>query len=184
MRRGGVAAACLAAALSAAQAQAAIEVSHSLPPLRFTLRDDDNHLLKEGDLHGHTVLLYFGYSGCGESCPLTLTRLTRLARGLDPSGRDLRILFVSVTPRSDPPRILRAYLGGYGSPALTGLTDPRAEALARRLRAAWPVLSGMAPVHSTSVYIFDAKGRARFLLPQTDSDAQWRAAVREAMQDQ
>lgn len=185
MRRGGgLWAAALFMALAAAPARAAIDVSHRLPPLDFTLRDDGAHLLNQDELLGHTVLLYFGYSGCGDACPLTLTRLTRLARVLDPSGRDVRILFVSVTPQSDPPRVLRAYLSAYDNPFLTGLSDPRAEGLARRLRAAWPVLSGMAPVHSTSVYVFDRKGRARFLLPEGDSDADWRRAVRAAMQNQ
>lgn len=170
-------AACLALMLCAGTAQAAVKVRHQLPDLKFALRDDDGHLVTQDKVRGYTTLLYFGYSGCGDACPLTLTRLTRLARQLDPSGRRLRILFVSVTPGIDTPRLLHAWLEAYDSPVLSGLSDPHAEDLARRLRAAWPVLSGSAPVHSTSVYVFDREGQAQFLLPQDDNEAAWRAAI-------
>lgn len=166
---------CLCALLifSALPAGAAgvVNASHLLPPLQFSLSDDTGRPVTARTWHGQTVLVYFGYTGCGDQCPITLTRLAQAVRTLGPDGNKVRILFVTVTPATDTPLVLKSYLAGYGSSRITGLTgDPlRLRALAHRLRAAWPVLSTDPPVHSAAIYVFDADGKAAAIVP-ADAD--------------
>jgi len=143
------------------------DITGHLPDLHFSLRNDLGGPVTESDYRGDTVLLYFGYTGCGTQCPLTLARLAHLSK----DERHMRVLFVTVTPVLDRPDVLHAYLGNYGS-GLVGLTgsDSDIDALARRYRAALPIGSGPDLPHSNLVYVFDKAGRARLLVRPTESD--------------
>lgn len=142
-------------------------ISAHLPDLHFSLRNDLDAPVTEADYRGNRVLLYFGYTGCGTQCPVTLARLGRLSKG----EKRIRVLFVTVTPALDQPNILHAYLGQYGSDlrGLTGSTSD-VETLARRYRVAFPAGSGPNLPHSNLVYVFDQAGHARFLIRPDDSD--------------
>jgi len=143
-----------------------LDVRGHMSDLHFRLTDDHGQVVTEQSVRGRTTLVYFGYTGCGSECPVTLARLAALARRISPAPR---ILFVSVTPDTDRPAVLNAYLRRFAAP-ITGLTGNSAESLARGLRAAWPQPGG--PMHSDLVYIFDGRGRARFLVaPQTGDSA-------------
>ena len=141
------------------------DVSGHLPDLHFRLTDDRARAVTEAAYRGRTTLVYFGYSGCGAECPVTLARLAALTRRISPAPR---ILFVTVTPDIDRPAVLHAYLGRFDPAHMSGLTGSGAETLARGLRAAWPQPGG--PLHSDLVYVFDRDGHARFLITPRDSD--------------
>jgi len=140
------------------------DVRGHLPDLHFYLTDDRGRTVSERSFRGRSLLVYFGYTGCGNECPVTLARLTALARRIAPAPQ---ILFVSVTPAIDRPAVLHAYLSRLDTAAVTGLTG-HAEALARDLRAAWPQPGG--PMHGDLVYVFDRRGHARLLITPRDSD--------------
>ncbi|MGZ3305052.1 MAG: SCO family protein [Asticcacaulis sp.] len=144
-----------------------MSVTGHLPDLRFSLLNDLGQPVTAADFHGKRVMLYFGYTGCGAQCPLTLAQLVELSK----DEPDVRVVFVTVTPALDRPQILHAYLRQFGA-NLTGLTGPTngIEALARRYRAAFPAGSGPNLPHSNIVYVFDKAGRARLLIRPTDSD--------------
>ena len=144
-----------------------MSVTGHLPDLRFSLMNDLGKPVTAADFRGNRGLLYFGYTGCGLQCPLTLARLVQLSK----DEPDVRVVFVTVTPALDRPQILHAYLGQFAT-GLTGLTGPtnNVEALARRYRAAFPAGSGPNLPHSNIVYVFDKTGRARLLIRPEDSD--------------
>jgi protein SCO1/2 len=146
------------------------DVRGHLPDLHFRLTDDRGHAVTEVAYHGRTTLVYFGYSGCGTECPVTLARLAALTRRVSPAPQ---ILFVTVTPDTDRPAVLHAWLARFDPAPVTGLTGDSAETLARDLRAAWPLPAG--PMHGDLVYVFDRDGHARFLIAPQASD---RAAAR------
>ena len=154
-----------------------------LSDLRFQLTDDQGRAVSEASFRGQAVALYFGYSGCGDACPLTLTRLVGAVRTLGPDAAKVRVLFVTVTPDIDRPAVLRAYLAQYGCGCMTGLTGAGGEALARRLRAAWPVLSDDPPVHGTAVYIFDRQGRATAMVTAGGDEGELTTALKAALHD-
>ena len=167
-------------AASPADAQG-IDTAGHLPDLNFSLRNDSGQVVSANVYRGQTVWLVFGFAGCGDACPTTLTRLIQAHEALGLDGQKVRILFVSVTPLTDRPQVLHAYLQGYGSPALTGLTGPDARNLAKALRAAFPVRADDPPVHSNAVYVFDGAGHARRLIASADDQPGLIAATREAM---
>ncbi len=69
---------------------------------------------------GDAVLVFFGYTHCPDVCPLTLVRLARVLDGLGAGARRVRVVFVTLDPARDSPKVLEAYLGAL-LPAATGL---------------------------------------------------------------
>ncbi len=159
-----------------------LDVSGHLPDLTFSLRDDTGRGVTAATYRNQIVWLVFGFAGCGDACPTTLTRLVQTRTGLGADGQKVRVLFVSVTPRTDRPQALHVYLQGYGSPALTGLMGPDTRNLAKTLRAAFPVRAGDPPVHSNAVYVFDGAGHARRLIASANDQPGLITATREALQ--
>lgn len=150
---------------------AVMDVRGHLPDLHFRLTDDDGRPVDETAFRGEPVVVYFGYSGCGSQCPLTLARLARAAK-----AARFRVAFVSVDPL-DGPAVLHAYLANFAPLDAHGLSaSPLAiAAVARRYRAAASV-----PDHAAALYLFDGRGRARMLITPDVSDADLVTAVREA----
>ncbi len=149
----------------------------ALPDLRFTLATGGDRPVTARDFHGRVTLLFFGYTHCTDTCPLTMTRLAAAVSRLGAQARDVRIVFVSVDPRRDTPdstdRFARAF-----SPEAVGLTggSQAVEAMAKRYRVAYLPQprdrSGNYEVmHSKGVYVFDRDGRARLLIDDTDPPA-------------
>jgi len=149
-------------------------VSGHMPDLRFRLVDDRNRTVTQADYRGQPLVLYFGYTGCGAQCPLTLRRLEALS-----TRTKFQVLFVSVDPLDTPER-LHAYLRLFPGLNVSGLSGREANvrALARRYRAAYEL-----PVHGTALYIFDGKGHIRFLLTENDPDHRLLFALHEASHD-
>jgi protein SCO1/2 len=158
------------AALPACHADPGYIAGH-MPDLRFSLFDEHNRAVTAADYRGAPVVLYFGYTGCGGQCPLILKRLENISNNVR-----FRVLFVSVDPL-DSPTGLRAYVSLYPGLQVSGLSGPagNVKALARRYRAAYSL-----PAHGTALYIFDARGRIRFLLTEQATDQRLLVALRDA----
>jgi protein SCO1/2 len=161
---------CLLLALAltacAGRSDGIADVRGHLPDLHFHLTDDRGQAVTEAAFRGQTTLVYFGYSGCGAECPVTLARLAAVTARV--AGPAPRVLFVTVTPDIDRPVVLHAYLDRFAPAHMTGLTG-KTENLARDLRAAWPQPGGTS--HGDLVYVFDGHGRARLLITPQDSDS-------------
>ena len=148
------------------------DISGHMPNLAFSLTNDEGKPVTAADYRGKVTLLYFGYTHCPDVCPLTLAQLHVVMQQLGPVADQVRILFVSVDPaarhardnarlRSSTPST-RARVGLSGSNATV-------EALAKRYRSAFtrepPRGDGAYEVsHSSAIYVFDQKGRARLLV--------------------
>ncbi len=153
----------------------AIDVKDALPPLCFSLtRASDGRAVTAADFKGKVALLYFGYTGCSDSCPTTLLDLTEALKRLGGDADKVRILFVSVDPLHDTLPVLKRYGAQFG-PQVVGLrgSDDHLAAVARRYRAAYAVTDpdrwyDYQVSHSNSVYVFDASGAARLLIPALD----------------
>ncbi len=150
-------------------------VSGHMPPLEFSLTNDQGKTVSAADYHGKVVLLYFGYTHCPDVCPLTLAHLHVVMQRLGALADGARILFVSVDPGRDTPAVLHAYVNAFDSRAV-GLTGkPRdIEALVKRYRSAFtrePAgKDGNYEVsHSSAIYVFDRDGKPRVLSTPADS---------------
>lgn len=145
-----------------------------MPPLRFTLTNDDGQRVTAGDYRGQVTLLYFGYTHCPDVCPTTLAKLAQSVRALGDRAGGVRVLFVSVDPRRDTVAVLHRYVHAFG-PRVTGLRGDQhvLRALARRYRVTYgygpPDAQGSYEVsHSSAVFVFDRGGRIRLLAQQDD----------------
>lgn len=140
-----------------------------MPDLAFKLIDDNGKAVNASDYRGKVVLLYFGYTHCPDVCPLTLAHLHVVMQKLGPLADQARILFVSVDPARDTPKIMHAYVNAF-DPRAVGLTGKPGdiEALSKRYRSAFTrepknADGGYEVSHSAAVYVFDRDGHAQLL---------------------
>jgi protein SCO1 len=92
----------------------------------FTLTDHTGKRVSEEDYHGRYTLVYFGYTRCGDLCPLDLLTI---AHGLGQAGdaaAKVQPLFITVDPAFDTPAVLADYVQNF-HPRLVGLTGTQAE---------------------------------------------------------
>jgi protein SCO1/2 len=136
-----------------------------IPPLDFSLVDQDGRPASLRQYHGRVVILTFMYSTCQDTCPVTAEQI----RGaLDDLGHDVPALAVSVDPVSDTPLNARRFL------ARTSMTGRLRFLLGSRAQLA-PVWNayGIQPQtigarqsdHSVYVLLIDKSGRQRVGFP-------------------
>lgn len=145
------------------------DITGHLPDLRFSLVSDGNARVTERAYRGRVVLLYFGFAGCSAQCPAALEKIAGVLGRMGGEADGVRVLFVTVDPSHDTPRVLRAYAGLFDARHITGLTGRAADigALAKRCRSAYR--PGAAAAHGTAMYVFGRDGRARLLVSADDS---------------
>jgi protein SCO1/2 len=149
-----------------------IDVQGTSPALDFTMtRATDGKLVTQADYRGRIVVLYFGYTYCPDVCPTTLTNIADILKRLGADARHVSVLFVTVDPNRDTPKVLVGYTQFF-APQVQGLrgTPDQLAALARRYRIAYSVTPATKDkpydvTHSSAVYVFDGSGAARLLVP-------------------
>ncbi len=152
------------------------DVTGLVAPLKFNLTDQNGQAVNAADYRGDVVLLYFGYTHCPDACPATLTKLADALNTLGAQASRVRVLFVTVDPRRDTTAVLKSYVSDFG-PQFIGLrgTASQLTAMIKRYRVSYhdekPDRNGNYEVdHSSAVFVFDGRGRAR-LLVQTGAAA-------------
>ncbi len=154
----------------------AIDISGSLPTLAFTMtRASDGKMVTAADYRGGITMVYFGYTNCPDVCPTTLANIAEILKRLGPGAARVRVLFVTVDPDRDSLATLKSYAALF-APQIDGLrgTKDAIAALARRYRVVYSVTPATKDhpydvTHSAAVYVFDAAGAARLLVPSLAS---------------
>ena len=152
----------------------------------FTLTDQHGAPWTLSAQHGKTVALYFGFTHCPDTCPLTLAKLAK-AIG---NGGNAEIVFVTVDPDRDTPQVMNAYLTRFASAPIVGLTGtPKQIADVERSYHVWsqkiPGKRGKYDydeAHISIVTFIDRSGRQRSIADQDDSVATLASDVRSTMQ--
>ena len=162
-------------------------ITHLMPDLAFTLTDQQGRTVHADDYAGKVVMLFFGFSHCMHTCPVTLGKLTAVLHTMGEQADRARVLFVSIDPGRDTPARLASYTGSF-APQVTGLTGTPAQllALTKRYRAAFSYGKGYPggnyPVyHSGAVFVFDGNGKVRLLFAQDDAFSDISADLRRLM---
>ena len=145
-----------------------VGVAGLVPPLTLSMTDvNTGKPVTAADFRGQVTMLYFGYTNCPDVCPATLYNVDKILRLLGPTGAGIRFLFVTVDPDRDTPAALAQYVQLFG-PNIVGLRGNADQlyALARRYRVVFSVTKTpvYAVSHSAAVYVFDARGKARFII--------------------
>jgi len=161
-----------------------------LPDLRFELQGSNNTTYTEQDFRGKIVLMFFGYANCPDICPTTMAQLAEVMEKLDDQAEHVRIVFVSVDPHRDTPEVLQAYVEAFDDRYATGLSGSEKQIadVARRYRVSYQIEKPPADhpnryevAHSRGIYIFDQKGKARYLASDSESVADLLATVQNLL---
>jgi len=171
------AAATLASARSSLAALApSVSIAGAFPNLAFTMqRSSDGKNVTAADYRGKVVVLYFGFTRCPDTCPLTMQNAARVLARMGPLAPRVSVLFVTIDLAYDTLPRLKSYLANFGTPPeIDGLrgTPAALARLARRYAVEYQApTSPDAPdpvskiSHSAAVYVFDSRGRAEQILP-------------------
>lgn len=124
----------------------------------FHLTGDDGAPRELADFRGKVVALYFGYTRCPDVCPLTMATLGESIRLLGEDGKRVQVIFVSVDPKHDKPKVLARYVRSFHEGFLALYGDAAATA---RTAVEFKVEAGVH--HSTPVFLFDPSGRLRLV---------------------
>ena len=124
----------------------------------FHLTGDDGAPRELADFRGKVVALYFGYTRCPDVCPLTMATLGESVRLLGEEGKRVQVIFVSVDPKHDKPKVLAQYVRSFHEGFLALYGDAAATA---QTAAEFKVEGG--EHHSTPVFLFDPGGRLRLV---------------------
>lgn len=155
---------------------AIVPLEGHLPALKFRMTDvETGRPVTEAAFRGHPVILYFGFTRCPDTCPLTMQNAQHLVSTMGAAGQQLRILFVTIDLTYDTAPRLKAFLAKFGKPPVfTGLRGTPAElkAAAHRFAVYYKAPSGpdspdpeSAIRHSSATYLFGPDGTALALLP-------------------
>lgn len=114
-------------------------------------------------LQGRPSLVFFGFTHCPDVCPTTLGDIALWQDELGAAADPLRFFMVSVDPLRDTAEALADYVGWL--PGAIGVTGTEEESL--KAQRAFRVFSRKVPLqggdytmdHSSSVLVFDARGR-------------------------
>jgi protein SCO1/2 len=133
-------------------------------PLELTDHRGQPFSLKQAK--GEPVLLFFGFTQCGNTCPVALAQARQLLATFQPRKPPV-VVFVTLDPLSDTPSVLAAYLSHFDA-RIIGLTgSPRQiEQAARQYGVATqggaqrPMQSQGSPLplaHSSRWYLLDGQ---------------------------
>jgi len=138
----------------------------------FTLLSSNNQYVSLEDFQGKVVLMFFGFTACPDTCPLTLSKLKQVMAKLD-QKKPVQQLFITVDPKRDNPEQLKSFLSTFNL-NIIGLTGTEEEILhvAELYGSAYmknPTINSETSylmIHTGYVYLIDQQGQVRAIYPQ------------------
>jgi len=150
-------------------AQIAAETGTGQPTVGgpFTLTNQDGQVVDQSILKDKWTLVFFGFTYCPDYGPTTLGVLNAVQERMGDKAKDLQIVFVSIDPERDTPKLLKDYLSSDGFPdgviGLTGTPEQTAQ-VAKAYRAFYQKVGegeGYTMNHSLTVYLMGPDGQFR-----------------------
>lgn len=92
----------------------------------FTLVNQDGKIVTDKDF-GKNKLIYFGFTSCPDTCPVTLHKIAKAVQMLGDKANSLDILFITTDPERDTPKAMKDYLAAFRPVVITGLTGTPAQ---------------------------------------------------------
>jgi protein SCO1/2 len=136
----------------------------------IALAGSDGQPVNLARFRGKVVLLAFGFSSCGEVCPVTLATLAGARRKLGSDAASVQVVYVTVDPERDDAARMKKFLGSF-DPGFVGGVGSRAQIDAaqksygisstKKVYADGNYTIG----HSSSIYMIDRAGGLRAVMP-------------------
>jgi len=136
----------------------------------LALQGTDGKPLNLERFRGKVVLLAFGFSSCGEVCPITLATLAGARRKLGAGAADVQVVYVTVDPERDDAARMKKFLGSF-DPTFVGGVGSRAQIDAAQKGYGISSTKQVYPDgnytigHSSSIYMIDRAGGLRAVMP-------------------
>lgn len=93
----------------------------------FELVNQDGETVRDTDLRGKYMLIYFGFTYCPDTCPVALETMSAALDKMDPDiVAQIQPMFISVDPDRDTPQAVKDYIG-YFHKYFIGLTGTPAQ---------------------------------------------------------
>jgi len=145
-------------------------LSPAMPAPALNLTGTDGKPLGLERFHGKVVLLAFGFSNCGEVCPITLATLAGARKKLGAQAADVQVVYVTVDPERDDAAQMKKFVGAF-DPTFIGGVGTRAEIDAAQKN--YGISSsrithaggGYTIGHSSSIYMIGRDGKLRAVMP-------------------
>ena len=141
----------------------------ALPDYRLAL--SDGTALTPASLRGHWTVVFLGFTHCPDVCPTTLTELkqAQAAWAPMPIATRPRVLFVSVDPERDTPKIVGDYAHYFHADTLAATVgEPALQDFAHGLGLVYmkvPLEGGDYTMdHSATLVVLDPQGRQAGLI--------------------
>ena len=155
----------------------------------FTLLSSNNQYVSLEDFQGKVVLMFFGFTACPDTCPITLNKLQQVMAQLD-QQKPVQQLFITVDPKRDNPEQLKSFLGTFNL-NIIGLTGTEEEILhvAELYGSAYmknPTINSETSylmIHTGYVYLIDQQGQVRAIYPQDTEKIQMIEDIRQLLAD-
>jgi cytochrome oxidase Cu insertion factor (SCO1/SenC/PrrC family) len=84
----------------------------------FELMTANQKLVRDEDLRGRYLLVYFGFTHCPDICPTTLLLINNVLGQLGDKAKNITPVFISVDPERDTPDIAANYAKNFGKNVL------------------------------------------------------------------
>ena len=145
-------------------------LSPVMPAPALSLEGSDGKPVTLTRFRGKVVLVAYGFSNCGEVCPITLATLAGARKKLGADAADVQVVYVTVDPERDDAAQMKKFLGSF-DPTFIGGVGTRAQIDAAE--KSWGISSvrnknadGSYTIgHSSSIYMIDRKGGLRAVMP-------------------
>jgi len=145
-------------------------LSPVMPAPQLKLDSTNGRPLDLGAYRGKVVLLAFGFSNCGEVCPITLATLAGARRKLADAAKDVQVVYVTVDPERDTAAQMKKYLANFDATFVGGV-GTRAQIDAAQKSYGISSTKNLNPDgsytigHSSSIYMIDRAGGLRAVMP-------------------
>lgn len=154
-------------------------VLHRSPPLAgqalqhppdaggVTLVDSSGKTVRLAQFRGDLLLVYFGYTRCADTCPLTMQRLAKAYRDAG-SPTDVKVAMITVDPRHDTPGVLGPWVRKFDASFLgwTG-SESQIAAAAKTFMIGYDT-TGEPSDHTAVVEVVGRDSHIRYIYDQSD----------------
>jgi protein SCO1 len=132
----------------------------------FTLMAQDGTTVTDQTYRGKWLLVYFGYTFCPDTCPMTLNEIATALEKLGTDAAKVQPLFITLDPQRDTREALEQYTQSF-DPRIVGLTgSPQQIDVVAREYGAYSARHKTGPGpedyvmdHSTYLYVMDPEGK-------------------------
>jgi protein SCO1/2 len=136
----------------------------------LALQGTDGETLSLARYRGKVVLLAFGFSSCGEVCPITLATLAGARKKLGGDAAKVQVVYVTVDPERDDAARMKKFLASF-DPSFVGGVGTRAQIDAAQKSYGISSTKKVYPDgnytigHSSSIYMIDRAGGLKAVMP-------------------